>query len=275
MDRLHLKGFSGSSQFIRCRLERAVGPVLVVFSRFFVVTCVSLSTPLPSATRALAALNRASLRVPCRAAAESLVGNLGLETGEVPDGNVACVTQDMAAQACALAEAHGILTKCALVVADGLVDEEKGDAPAAWPVKWCRVVGGRWKLFRVCPLAAELPTWPTEPRCATIKNIPEKDALTGFRVVFCKEFLPLSDLWPSKDSLICCLRASLKVFLLGRMGGTPTRAAMRKPWRGSSRYPLRMSLRFCSVAGGGMASFRKAPSSRHPRSRPNQVDPAR
>lgn len=79
------------------------------------------------------------------------------------------------------------------MVADAPVQKDRDDEAVAWPVKWCRLVGGRWKLFRICPLAAELPAWFTEPKRATSMNVPDKDALTGLRVVFCKEFLPPSD----------------------------------------------------------------------------------
>ena len=86
----------------------------------------------------------------------------------------------------ALAEAHDINHKLALVCVDASIDDP--DVPDS-KIKWCRLAGARWKKFRVMPLRKEFPDWPVEPEFAKVENLPQSVNLDTFRIIFCKEFM--------------------------------------------------------------------------------------
>ena len=109
-----------------------------------------------------------------------------LDVGKSPNATVACVSMADCTKIRALAEAHDINHKLALVCVDASIDDP--DVPDS-KIKWCRLAGARWKKFRVMPLRKEFPDWPVEPEFAKVENLPQSVNLDTFRIIFCKEFM--------------------------------------------------------------------------------------
>ena len=140
-----------------------------------------------------------------------------LEQGSKPSGSVAFVSAEEREQLQALAKVHNLQSEFALITKPLAQGEEKD--VTSGEVKWCRLVGGKWKRFVVFPLCATLPKWPNEPICSKVQNAPVIAELATVRVVFCREFMTPSE-WTSTvkkpiDSLMKCVPSDISIRAYG------------------------------------------------------------